>query len=72
MRLELVVSEWSPDQPVAVPNLRIGGSVQWRWIFFQAGAQDLLDRNLTSIYLGAGIRWRDPDLKAVLPWLARM
>lgn len=53
------------------PSLRAGASLQWRWIYVQAGVQALADRQLRAAYLGIGMRWSDPDLLGSLGWLAR-
>ena len=52
------------------PSLRAGASLQWRWIYVQAGVQALADRELRAGYLGMGMRWSDPDLLRSLGWLA--
>jgi phospholipid/cholesterol/gamma-HCH transport system substrate-binding protein len=52
-------------------RLRVGGSVQWRWIYLQAGVDEALVPALRTAYLGVGMRWSDPDIKSVLPWVAR-
>jgi hypothetical protein len=63
-RLELVATDARPLE-YHPPTLRVGGSVQWRWIYFQAGVQGLPDRDLRAGYLGIGVRWSDPDLRYV-------
>lgn len=69
LRLEALVS--SPGSPTlhGTAHLRVGGSAQWRWIYVQAGGQDLLDPARRAAYAGAGLRWSDPDLRALLPWV---
>jgi hypothetical protein len=69
LRLELLASA---ARPLAYrpPSLRAGASLQWRWIYVQAGVQALADRELRAAYLGIGMRWSDPDLLRSLGWLA--
>ena len=69
LRLELLASA---ARPLAYrpPSLRAGASLQWRWIYVQAGVQALADRELRAAYVGMGMRWSDPDLLRSLGWLA--
>jgi hypothetical protein len=71
LRLEVLASEWRPGDATAVPNLRVGASAQWRWLYVQAGVLNVLDRAQLSGYLGVGMRWRDEDLLQALWWLRR-
>ena len=70
LRVELLAST---ARPLAYrpPSLRAGASLQWRWIYIQAGVQALADRELRAAYVGMGMRWSDPDLLRSLGWLAR-
>lgn len=52
------------------PSVRLGGSVQWRWIYLQAGVQDVIVDSLRAGYAGVGMRWNDADLRELLPWVA--
>jgi hypothetical protein len=69
LRLELLASAGRPLD-YRPPSLRAGASVQWRWIYVQAGVQALADREQRAAYLGIGMRWSDPDLLRSLGWLA--
>ena len=69
LRLEMLASSAHPLE-VRPPSLRAGASLQWRWIYIQAGVQALADRELRAAYLGMGLRWSDPDLLRSLGWLA--
>jgi hypothetical protein len=71
LRLEALVSSPSLSALLGPPHLRVGGSAQWRWLYVQAGGQDLLDPATRAAYLGVGMRWSDPDLGALLPWVRR-
>jgi hypothetical protein len=71
LRLEVLASEWRPSDPAATPSLRVGASAQWRWLYVQGGALDVLDRARASAYLGVGMRWRDEDLLQALWWIRR-
>jgi hypothetical protein len=44
--------------------------VQWRWIYLQAGVQDVIVDSLRAGYAGVGMRWNDADLRELLPWVA--
>ena len=72
VRLELLLHGWSPRGPDRRPRLRAGGSVQWRWLFIQAGLEDALDGQARTPFLGMGLRWRDPDLLLMAFWLSRL
>jgi hypothetical protein len=52
------------------PSVRVGGSLQWGWIYFQGGVQDLIDGTLRAGYAGVGMRWTDGDLRDLLPWVS--
>ena len=69
LRLELLASS-GRSLAYRPPSLRAGASLQWRWIYVQAGVQGLGDRELRAAYLGMGMRWSDPDLLRSLGWLA--
>jgi len=68
LRVEMLASA---GRPLAYrpPSLRVGASLQWRWLYVQAGVQALADRELRAAYLGMGMRWSDPDLLRSLGWL---
>ena len=70
MRLEMLASTAHPLE-YRSPSVRVGASLQWRWIYGQAGVQALADRELRAAYVGLGMRWSDPDLLRSLGWLAR-
>ena len=69
VRLELLATTAHPLE-YGPPSVRAGASLQWRWLYVQAGVQALADRELRAGYLGVGMRWSDPDLLRSLGWLA--
>jgi hypothetical protein len=70
VRFEVVDQAPGAWQVTGRPSVRLGGSLQWRWIYLQAGVQDLIDGSLRAAYAGLGMRWADADLRDVLPWVA--
>jgi hypothetical protein len=70
LRVETVIHR-NPWQTSGPPRLRVGASVQWRSLYLQAGAQDVLDPTRAA-YVGVGLRWSDEDIKYALPWLSRL
>jgi phospholipid/cholesterol/gamma-HCH transport system substrate-binding protein len=53
------------------PNQNLHGKLTSRWnlnanLFVSAGADDVFQSNLRSVFLGAGIRWKDEDIKPLL------
>jgi hypothetical protein len=70
LRFEVVNQAPGPWQITARPSVRLGGSLQWQWFYFQAGVQDIADGSLRAGYAGLGMRWKDNDLRDLLPWVA--
>src|SRR6185312_7141559 len=71
VRFEVIGTAWSPLGGAATARLRVGGSVQWRFLYAQAGTLDAVSGPLASAYVGGGLRWTDPDLLGTLRWLWR-
>jgi len=69
LRFEVVGTAWSPLGGPATARLRVGGSVQWRFLYAQAGTLDAVGDPLASAYVGGGLRWTDPDVMGTLWWL---
>lgn len=54
------------------PHLRLTGRYWLRSsLFLQAGYDDFLERDRDSLFLGAGVRWSDDDLKYLLGSIPR-
>jgi hypothetical protein len=70
VRFEAVTQAAGAWQVTGRPSVRLGGSLQWRWIYVQGGVQDLIDGTSRAAYAGVGMRWADPDLRDLLPWVA--
>jgi hypothetical protein len=71
LRVGAIASERGFSDLRQTARLRVGGSVQWRWAYLQAGVDEALVPALRAAYVGVGMRWSDPDIKYVLPWIAR-
>ncbi|HVT07339.1 MAG TPA: hypothetical protein VHO67_07765 [Polyangia bacterium] len=69
LRLEVIGTTGSPMGGGATAHLRVGGSVQWYFVYAQAGLLDAVGGPLASAYVGGGLRWSDPDLLGTLWWL---
>jgi len=69
-RFEVVSQAAGAFQVTGRPSVRLGGSLQWHWIYVQAGVQDLIVGSLRAGYAGIGMRWNDGDLRELLPWVA--
>lgn len=51
-------------------NLQMKAFGQWNSrgaLFFRVGGQDLINSDRRSFFFGAGIRWKDEDIKTLLP-----
>jgi phospholipid/cholesterol/gamma-HCH transport system substrate-binding protein len=70
VRFEVVDQSAGTWQVSGRPSIRVGGSLQLAWVYLQAGMQELLDGSLRAGYAGLGIRWKDADLRELLPWVA--
>jgi phospholipid/cholesterol/gamma-HCH transport system substrate-binding protein len=70
VRFEAVSQAAGAWQVSGRPSVRLGGSLQWGWIYIQAGVQDLINDSMRAAYAGVGMRWTDADLRDLLPWVA--
>ena len=70
VRIEVVDQAVAAWQISGRPSVRLGASLQWRWIYLQAGVQDVIEGSLRAGYAGLGMRWSDGDLRDLLPWVA--
>jgi phospholipid/cholesterol/gamma-HCH transport system substrate-binding protein len=49
------------------PRYRFTTSYQfWKGAYLQAGVQDIANKDLRTIFFGAGLRWKDDDLKKMV------
>jgi phospholipid/cholesterol/gamma-HCH transport system substrate-binding protein len=49
------------------PRYRFTTSYQfWKGAYVQAGVQDIANKDLRTFFVGAGLRWRDEDLKKII------
>jgi hypothetical protein len=69
LRFEVLGTAWSPFGAPTTARLRVGASVQWRFLYAQAGTLDAVTGPLASAYVGGGLRWSDPDVLGTLWWL---
>lgn len=71
LRFEVLGTAWSALGGPATARLRVGASVQWRFLYAQTGTLDAAGGPLASAYVGGGLRWSDPDVLRTLWWLRR-
>jgi phospholipid/cholesterol/gamma-HCH transport system substrate-binding protein len=49
------------------PRYRFTASYQfWKGAYIQTGVQDIANKDLRTFFVGAGLRWRDEDLKKII------
>ncbi|MCB1043797.1 MAG: MCE family protein [Acidobacteria bacterium] len=72
-RAMLTVDAWQFNRPQDTsPHLKAGASYELgKGLRFRLGWDDLLESDLSSLYMGLGIRWKDDDLKPLLGTLGR-
>ena len=67
-RLQLSAEAWDFGRDEGDAQVKLYG--QWKSrgaVFFRAGVTDLINPSGRSFFLGAGIRWKDEDIKTLLP-----
>lgn len=67
-KLQLTAEAWDFGRVPGNAQVKLFG--QWQSngaIFFRAGVTDLINPAGRSLFLGAGIRWKDEDIKTLLP-----
>jgi phospholipid/cholesterol/gamma-HCH transport system substrate-binding protein len=67
-RLQLSAEAWDFGRDEGDAQVKLYGQWQSRGaMFLRAGVTDLINPSGRSFFLGAGIRWKDEDIKTLLP-----
>jgi phospholipid/cholesterol/gamma-HCH transport system substrate-binding protein len=67
-RLMLTAEAWDFSRDEGDAQVKLYGQWQSRGaMFFRAGVTDVINPAGRSFFLGAGIRWKDEDIKTLLP-----
>lgn len=67
LRLGVLAYDFTKRDDKPNPRVRLGGSYQfWRGFYLNGGLQDAANKDLRTLYLGGGLRWKDEDLKKLL------
>lgn len=67
-RLQVTAEAWDFGRDEGDAQVKLYGQWQSRGaMFFRAGVTDLINPAGRSFFLGAGIRWKDEDIKTLLP-----
>ena len=67
-RLQLTGEAWDFGRPQGNAQVKLFGQWQSRGaIFVRSGVSDVINPSGRSFFFGAGIRWKDEDIKTLLP-----
>jgi phospholipid/cholesterol/gamma-HCH transport system substrate-binding protein len=67
LRLGVMAYDFSKRDDKPNPRVRLTGSWQfWKGAYVQAGLQDIANKDLRTFFFGAGLRWKDEDLKKLV------
>ncbi|MBP7678573.1 MAG: hypothetical protein KBB14_19870, partial [Thermoanaerobaculia bacterium] len=67
-RLQISAEAWDFGRDEGDAQVKLFGQWQSRGaMFFRAGVTDVINPAGRSFFLGAGIRWKDEDIKTLLP-----
>ena len=67
LRLGVLAYDFSKRDDKPNPRVRLTGSWQfWKGAYVQAGVQDIANKDLRTFFMGAGLRWKDEDLKKLI------
>ncbi len=67
LRLGVLAYDFSKRDDKPNPRVRLTGSWQfWKGAYVQAGVQDIANKDLRTFFVGAGLRWKDEDLKKLV------
>ncbi|WP_306589425.1 MlaD family protein [Geothrix sp. 21YS21S-4] len=67
LRLGLLAYDFSKRDDKPNPRYRFTSSYQfWKGAYVQAGVQDFGNKDLRTLFFGAGLRWKDDDLKKMI------
>jgi phospholipid/cholesterol/gamma-HCH transport system substrate-binding protein len=66
-RIGALAYDFSKRDDKPKPRYRITTSYQfWKGLYAQAGVQDIANPELKTFFVGAGVRWKDEDMKKLL------
>jgi phospholipid/cholesterol/gamma-HCH transport system substrate-binding protein len=67
LRFGLLAYDFTKRDDKPNPRLRFTTSYQfWKGAYIQAGVQDIANKELRTAFFGAGLRWKDDDLKKMV------
>ena len=67
LRFGLLGYDFTKRQDKPNPRYRFTASYQfWKGAYIQTGVQDIANKDLRTFFIGAGLRWRDEDLKKII------
>jgi phospholipid/cholesterol/gamma-HCH transport system substrate-binding protein len=67
LRFGLLAYDFTKRDDKPNPRYRFTSSYQfWKGAYIQAGLQDIANKDLRTVFFGAGLRWKDEDLKKMV------
>ena len=67
LRIGALAYDFSKRDDKPKPRYRVTTSYEfWNGLYAQAGVQDIANRDLRTVFVGGGVRWKDEDLKKLL------
>lgn len=67
LRFGLLAYDFTKRDDKPNPRYRFTSSYQfWKGAYVQAGVQDIDNKDLRTVFFGAGLRWKDDDLKKMV------
>jgi phospholipid/cholesterol/gamma-HCH transport system substrate-binding protein len=67
LRFGVLAYDFTKQDDKPNPRYRFTSSYQfWKGAYVQAGVQDIANRDLRTLFFGAGLRWKDDDLKKLV------
>ncbi len=67
LRLGFLAYDFTKSDEKPNPRYRFTTSYQfWKGAYIQAGVQDIANKDLRTAFFGAGLRWKDDDLKKLV------
>jgi len=67
LRFGLLAYDFMKRDDKPNPRYRFTSSYQfWKGAYIQAGIQDIDNKDLRTVFFGAGLRWKDDDLKKMV------
>lgn len=67
LRFGVLAYDFTKREDKPNPRYRFTSSYQfWKGAYVQAGVQDIDNKDLRTVFFGAGLRWKDDDLKKLV------